>query len=214
VGRLIRDLIGSSLVEFTIVFPVFILVAFGTVDVSLMLYDWALANKAAYVGAHTAVLSYPVAGGITDQNDSYEQTLIGNMCYDPATGINSCPNLSANCTASASSGTCTCTSTNAGCLDFTAFDNAAFTPIFNRMQAIFPPLQRQNVTISYVTNNLDLGFVGNPGGVPMAVTVSITGRTHELYFLGGLMRFFGKAFANPPIPTFTTTLTSEDMVTN
>ena len=81
------------------------------------------------------------------------------------------------------------------------------------MQAIFPRLQPENVTISYVTNNL--GFAGRPDGLPMDVTVSINGMTHQIYFLSGIMSFFGGGFAaNPPIPTFATTLTTEDMVTN
>ena len=42
-NRLLRDCLGASLVEFTVVFPVLILVALGTVDVTYMLFDWALA---------------------------------------------------------------------------------------------------------------------------------------------------------------------------
>jgi hypothetical protein len=49
----------------------------------------------------------------------------------------------------------------------------------------------------------------------MNVTVSIINMTHQLYFIGPIMRFFGGGFAeNPPIPAFATTLISEDMVTN
>jgi hypothetical protein len=81
------------------------------------------------------------------------------------------------------------------------------------MQQNFPRSQPQNVSISYVTNNL--GFVGRPDGLPMDVTVRITGMTQQIYFLGSIIRFFGGAFAaNPPIPAFATALTSEDMVTN
>ena len=45
-----RDTKGAVLVEYTIVFPLFIILVFGTVDVTYMFYDWVLANKAAYVG--------------------------------------------------------------------------------------------------------------------------------------------------------------------
>ncbi len=213
VNRLLRDCVGSTLVEFTVVFPVFMLLAFGTVDVTYMLYDWALANKAAYAGAHKAIVSSPVAAGITNLNNSYEETLLGERCFDSNGNNASCPSLTAICTPAATGGACTCSSSNGGCLGFTAFDDTAFTVIFNRMQAIFPNLQRQNVSISYKTNNL--GFVGRPDGLPMDVTVSISNMTHQIYFLGGLMAFFGGGFAaNPPIPSFSTTLTSEDMVTN
>jgi hypothetical protein len=43
----------------------------------------------------------------------------------------------------------------------------------------------------------------------------MSGVTHQIYFIGPIMRFFGGNFAaNPPIPAFATTLTSEDMASN
>ena len=49
------------LVETTIVIPLFLVLVLGTVDVTYMFYEWAMANKAAYVGARAAVISNPVA---------------------------------------------------------------------------------------------------------------------------------------------------------
>ena len=63
-NKLHRDCVGSSLVEFTLVFPVLLVVLLGSVDVGFMLFEWMLANKAAYVGAHRAIVSDPVAIGI------------------------------------------------------------------------------------------------------------------------------------------------------
>ena len=92
------------------------------------------------------------------------------------------------------------------------------------MQAVFPPLQRENVTISYQTNGT--GLVGqawegsaDPGNpqftLAMNVTVSITGMTHQFYFVSPLLKVFGGAIsATPAIPTFATTLQSEDLFTN
>jgi TadE-like protein len=226
VNRLLRDCLGASLMEFTVVFPVFILITFGTVDVTYMLFDWALANKAAYVGAHRAIVSGPIASGLT--NPTYDATKIGLMCFDPAFGT---PN--ANCPLGSLATTCTPSSgTGGSCTNGFAFDNAAFNCIFDPrsdvancapaaasgaevmgMHDIFPKLQRQNVRISYQPANL--GFVGRPGGLPMNVTVSISGMTHEMYFIGPIMGFFGGGFAaNPPIPAFATTLPSEDMASN
>jgi hypothetical protein len=223
VNRLLRDCVGSSLVEFTLVFPVFILVAFGTVDIASMLSDWALANKAAYAGAHRAIVTNPVATGIT--NLAYDPTRLGQLCFDPTTGLASgnCPVVQDSTLSPPGPIVCAPAATSGGtCTGGYAFNDGAFdchcssplvaAPIFNQMQLIFPRLQRQNVRISYITNNL--GFDGRPDGLPMNVTVTITGMTHQFYFLGPVMRFFGKNFANPPIPTFTTTLTSEGMVTN
>jgi len=226
VNKFTRDCVGSSLVEFTVVFPVFILIVLGTVDAALMLFDWTLANKAAYMGAHRAIVTNPVAAGIT--NLPYEPTKIGLLCFNPADGAptDNCPTVEVRDSYSdppkpvvcapdpTSGGSCTGGYTfDDGPFDCHCTSSTAPVPIFNQMQKIFPRLQRQNVTISYKTTNL--GFVGRPDGLPMNVTVSITGMTHQFYFLGPIMRFFGGDFAaNLPIPTFATTLTSEAMVSN
>ena len=225
-NRLLRDCLGASLMEFTVVFPVFILISFGTVDVTYMLFDWARANKAAYAGAHRAIVSSPVASGLT--NPTYDATKIGLLCFDPATGA-----ANANCPLGSLTTTCTPNSGGGGsCTNGFAFDNTSFNCIFDPktdlancapaaasaagvigMRDMFPKLQRQNVRISY--RPVNLGFVGRPGGLPMTVTVSISGMTHEIYFLGSIMTFFGGGFAaNPPIPSFATTLPSEDMASN
>ena len=213
---------GSVLVETTIVFPVFILLAFGTVDVALMLYDWNLASKADYVGARTAVVSDPVAQGITSLSNAYDPTLTSNLCYVPSastfTSTGDCPIVPATvCTGAGSGGSCT-----SGYL----FDSAAFTTIYSRMKAIFPRLQPTNIVIKYTPNGL--GFVGRPGGLPMNVTVELQCVTHQFFFLGALMDWSfptptdlsGNTCQNTPpgwlLPSFVTktTLTSEDMATN
>ena len=206
--NLLRDIRGSVLIETTIVMPMFLLLVLGTIDATYMFYDWGLANKAAYVGARTAVTSSPVDPAVTSLTYTPAQLqYIGQSCL-----TFSCPSVSSVCT-----GTSTGVSCRGG-------DDAAFTRIFNRMQAVYPSLQRQNVTISYQTNGT--GVVGqvwegssdaaNPQfTLPMNVTVSITGMTHQFYFVSPLLQFFGGGIsATPAIPTFATTLQSEDMVTN
>ena len=109
VGRkLLRDITGSILVEYTIVFPLFILLVLGTVDVAYMLSEWALANKAAYVGARTAVVADAVANGIT--NVTFDQTKTGQLCFDPSTGASTgdCPTITAtSCTGTLGGVSCT-----------------------------------------------------------------------------------------------------------
>lgn len=59
------------------------------------------------------------------------------------------------------------------------------------------------------------GRMCRPGGLPMNVTISIEGRIHQFYFLGGLMNFFKGRFPSVSnIPTFATTLPSEYTATN
>jgi Flp pilus assembly protein TadG len=196
--------VGSSLVEFTLVFPVLLVVLLGTVDVGFMLFEWMLANKAANVGAHRAIVSDPVAQDIN--NPAYDPTLAGKPCQNQNTGAATgfCPVVpSSLCTTNQNTGVLSCT-------NYTKNDTA-FTTIFTPMQNIFPRLQPQNVTISYQRNN-NLGFSGRPGGLPMEVTVSITGMAHQFFFVGPLVSFLGGFITSTPgIPPFATTLTSEDM---
>ena len=106
--RILRDCEGSALLEFTVVFPIFMVCAFGTVDVSYMLFEWAQANKATYVGARCAVVSNPVASGITGLTYSTQSTELGVSCFNAADGtVNttaSCPTVSTVCTPSSGTG--------------------------------------------------------------------------------------------------------------
>jgi TadE-like protein len=218
VNRLWRDIAGSVLVEYTIVFPVFILVTLGMVDVTYMFADWAAANKAVYLGARTAIVSDPVAGGSSPI--TAPQGTIGHWCFNfkDGTSNGNCPSL-----------TSVCTGSDGNCTNGYSFDNTTFTTIVARMQAIFCPqlvapytncpLQSQNVTITYQTTGY--GYAGQPGGLPMTVKVSLNCMTHRFYFLGALMNWIFTASAGcagtplgPPMPTFATTLTGEDMATN
>ena len=206
--KLLRDIRGSVLVETTIVLPMFLLLVLGTVDVTNMFYEWALANKAAYVGARTAVTSNPVDPAVTNlAYTSAQLEYIGQSCLSF-----SCPTANSVCTGTSIGVTCS------------GGDNVAFNRIVTKMQNVFPSLQRQNVTISYQTNGT--GIVGqtwdgsaDPGNpqftLPMNVTVSITGMTHQFYFVSPSLQFFGGGIsATPAIPTFATTLQSEDLFTN
>jgi Flp pilus assembly protein TadG len=208
--NLLRDIRGSVLVETTIVLPMLLLLVLGTIDVTNMFYEWALANKAAYLGARTAATSNPVDPAMANLvYTSAQLENIGQSCL-----VVSCPSPNSVCTGAASGGSCTSGT----------FQNNAFTRIFDPMQRVFPRLQRQNLTISYQANGT--GVVGqtwegsvDPGNpqftLPMNVTVSITGMTHQFYFVSPLLRFFGGGIsATPTIPTFATTLQSEDLFTN
>ncbi len=216
VNKFLRDITGAVLVEYTVVFPLFIVVVLGTVDVSYMLYEWGLANKAAYMGARKAVVSDPVASIVSAPPYTSTQLLqLGQLCFDATNGVANanCPlsSLSSVCTPAASSGTCT----NGG-----VWSENAFTPILSTMQRVFPRLTRQNVQISYQTNGL--GFVDPSRALPMHVTVSIQCMTHQFFFINALMGWVFPALpggcpaapAGPRIPAFASTLQSEDMTTN
>ena len=209
-----RDTTGVVVFQYAVVLPIFLLVTMGTVDIAYMLFEWDLANKATYVGARTAAVSNPVAQHITDNTSlNYTQVQIDHInqaCFNFSTGAPTdwgCPSTGlVTCTSSA------CTPNTYG-FDSSAFTNVNGTGIFDRMKAVFPRLQVENVTVTYQTNGS--GFVGRPGGLPMNITVSITGMTHEFFFVPSLVGVFGGAFSRTKqIPPFSTTMQSEDMVTN
>jgi Flp pilus assembly protein TadG len=206
-NKFLHDTQGSSLIEFTLVFPILIVVSLGTVDFTYMVFEWAQANKAAFYGARTAIISDPVDQGITALTYSTAGTELGQPCFTSTGGADStasCPTVNTTCTPNPSpstSGTCT----SGDNWQETPFTNANGTGIFDKMRAVFPRLKRENVQIRYVTTGL--GYVGQPNGLPMSVTVSIQNMTHQFYFIGRLWRMV----SNPNMPTFATTLTSEDM---
>jgi Flp pilus assembly protein TadG len=201
VNKFLKDAMGGVLLEFTLVFPILLSVALGTVDFVYLFFDWTLANKAAFAGARMAVVSDPVATGITNLTYSTAGTELNASCFDSSgapDSTSSCPTVSTTCTPAASNGSCT---------NGYAWAETAFTRILGKMQLIYPQLRRQNIRIAYQTTGL--GFVGRPNGLPMYVTVSIQGMTHRFYFIGALARLT----SIQSIPTFATSLISEDMCT-
>src|SRR5262249_17780084 len=108
---MLRDSSGASLVEFTLVFPLVMLATLGTVDVVYMLWEWGEANKAAYVGARRAVVSDPVANGVTNLTYNAAGTQLGQPCFVPGTGAanttSDCPTVNTVCTPAATNGSCT-----------------------------------------------------------------------------------------------------------
>jgi Flp pilus assembly protein TadG len=211
-AKLLRDTTGSVIVEYSIVFPLFIIALLGTVDVTYLLYEWIAANKAAYIGVRTAVVKNPVATSVN--NPVFTQTqLLGQSCYDPATGA-----ANGNCPAMSS----VCSGDSSACTNGFIWNETAFTAIFTPMQTMFPRLTRQNVQITYQTNKL--GFYGQTsayGGLPVNVTVSINCITHQFYFIDALMSWAFSPPAGcpanlqgPAIPNFASTLQGESLATN
>ncbi len=202
---------GGSLVEFTLVFPVLAAAALGAVDFGLLLFNHNAAAKATQLGVRAAVVGSPVASGITNLTTQWNPLLLGLSCSGAAGPNGNCPTFSTVCTPSAQGGACT---------NGYAFSDAAFLPILQRMQSVYPSLTRQNVQISYASTGL--GFVGRPGGLPMTVTVSLRCLRQPGYFVPGIVpaTLSAPEAGCPPgaagfrIPASPATLTSEDMETN
>jgi Flp pilus assembly pilin Flp len=210
VSRFLRETVGAAMVEFTLILPLLLLVALGTVDVTLMLYDWALANKAAYRGARVAVVAAPVASEITELDYDTNPLHIGDLCFaidsGAADGAVACPTVTTSCNSTS------CSS------PWEEHDNNAFSVILGEMQDIFPRLTADNLIVEYQTTGL--GFYGRPDGLPMNVTVRIVCMRAQFFFMGALMNWAAdlpeecEPDGGPGgflLPSFATTLQSEGM---
>src|SRR3974390_1022422 len=111
--RMWRDSAGSVLVEYTVVFPLLILTLLGTTDVANMLFQWAQANKAAYIGARTAIVSNPIPQSITSDSSLYTSTQLtqhlGDFCFDFSTGSSVTPAACPSASLTVQCGSTSCT---------------------------------------------------------------------------------------------------------
>ena len=179
---------GASAAEFALVLPVLIILLMGIIDAGRWIWTYNRAEKATQMGARMAVVTNHVSSNIG-------ATYVG-ACSPPLTQGDLIP----------SSCFSTITCTNSGCSAGTT-DSAAFTTVVNRMRVFLPDIQPANVSIEY--SSAGLGYAGNPTGPDLVPLVTVKlGTPTALQFrpVTSLM------FATLNMPTFTTSLTSEDLV--
>lgn len=217
---------GGVLIEFTVVFPVLLLVVLGVVEVSLLMLDWSAGTRATYRGARVAIVNDPVAVGAQFAKSQYTTmtTKAGNYCMTDLGATNTasaCPVVNITCTGAAS---------NSGSCTSGTFNNTSFNKIFSAVQSQYPgrTLDRAQLQVTYATNGT--GFVGREsfngsyGELPMNVTVSLRCMRHQFYFIGGLLRWTFPASTGCNdvtlgprtgllMPNFYTTLPSESLYT-
>ena len=90
---------GAALVEFAIVLPVLLVLIFGMIEFSVMLYDKAMITNASREGARTGIVySYPTPISTTEITQTVDDYLQGHMI---TFGSSSTPNVavSAECAA-------------------------------------------------------------------------------------------------------------------
>lgn len=212
--RLVRDSSGATYIEFTVVFPLLMLLLLGGIDFSFLMIDWMSLNRASYVGARMATVVDPVATGV---NAATAGTTAGASCFDYTTGAST-----GNCTARASA-VCTGAATNGTCTGGYTWNETSFQTIFSEMNKymLFSPLDRRQVQISYTPTGF--GYAQRPIGPPMNVTVSFQCVTYPFYFLGALMHWVfsapsggcvGISGSGMALPQFPTTLPSEALSTS
>lgn len=188
--RLTKDERGATIVEFTLIFPMLLILTFGIIEMGLLFFQWNSAERATQIGVRTAVTNNSVFNAWTSdcgQVSVPSTVLAGSFCTNVP-----------------GSDTWTVTCDGAGLA--TGCDSAAMTLLVTRMQAIFPRVTQANVVVEF--SGAGLGFVGRGSPVPV-VSVSLQNMQYDLLFLDALLGW-GDTFAMPP---FTATMTGEDLNT-
>lgn len=117
--RFLSDEDGAFLIEFGIAFPMLILLSFGLMEFSLVVFDYQRAAEATRAGVRHTIINEPIALTATILEGSVV------TCANP-------------------SGTVTCTGGSPhGSAD------ARFQSLLDVMQGIYPTLQAENIVVTY-----------------------------------------------------------------
>lgn len=193
-----RDESGTTLVEFAIVFVIFLVVMFGLVDFGRMAYRFVVADKAMQIASRVATVRPAACSGVPETYSRGTSAAtppyrFGTSCRAD-TGICSNP------------GPITCTG------DAT---NATAVEVWNRIQPLMPTSAGiENLRFRY-DYDANLGFLGGP--YTPIVTVEIEDLDFEfIHPLGSLIALTGASatFADGltiPFPTMSVSLPGEDL---
>jgi Flp pilus assembly pilin Flp len=199
-ARLVRNEQGATMVELSIVFGLLMLLSFGVVEFGFLWWQWNSAEKATQMGVRKAVITSPVATGLSTADCGNANVTPGTLCsVAGATSFGTITCTGSGTSWASPSGSCTGCAAGVSC----TFSTDAFTRIGTIMQEMFPFIQPQNVQVTYAF--VGLGFAGRPGPVP-TVTVQLTGMNYNFFALQGFL-----GFAPIPMPGFEATLTGEDL---
>jgi Flp pilus assembly protein TadG len=190
IRRLFLDQSAASAAEFALVLPLLLLLIFGIIDGGRWMWTYNRAEKATQMGARFAVVAYPVTDGIDSSYIGVNGLTQGDLIPASDFGKISCTNSG-----------CTCATTP--CPSLGTFSATNFDHIVDRMKLFLPELSYSNVSVEYSSSGL--GYAGNPNGADLSplVTVKLSG----LQFTPITTLMLGTL----TMPSFTTTLTAEDL---
>jgi Flp pilus assembly protein TadG len=186
---------GAAAVELAIIFPFLLMVTFGILEFSFVLYQMNMAEKATQFGVRKAVTWDPAAPELATYAGS------GAAGTPLPAGLQvdiTCDNTGC---------------TGAGAIANPTLNSAAFNAVVGAMASIYPTITADDVVITY--HNIGLGFNGRPGGaVVPSVTVSLRNLHYDWILLdvAVLIVSAGALDINNIIyPSFSATLTGEDL---
>jgi Flp pilus assembly protein TadG len=199
----VRDLAceqsGSTAAEFGLVLPLLLVLLFGIIDAGRWMWTYNEAEKATQMGARFAIVASPVTPAMGNSYLGVNGLTQGDVIPASAFGKVTCTGSGSGATVSAS---CSC-ATSPCPTGFATTAAAAFGNIVGRMQLFLPQLGASNVTIEYSSSGL--GYAGSPvlPDLSPLVTVKITSMTFRPITI--------LTIASIPMPSFTTTLSAEDL---
>lgn len=191
----LHDERGASAVEFVLVVPILALFIFGAIDVGIFAWRINLAEKATQAGVRLAVVTAPVASGLTAENyvnRNVGGTIIRQGDVIPAAALTTVTCDNATCSPCPASGLTSCTR-----------DATAFTRIVDRMRVYDRTIQAANVLVEY--RGSGLGFAGDPSGMQIAPLVTV--RLRDMRYTPMVGYIFNGGIA---LPDFASSLTMED----
>ena len=188
-----RDTRAASAAEFALVLPLLLIFLFGMIDVGRFMWEFNEAEKATQMGVRYAVVTEPVASGLSNYSFAVSEGIPQGSPVPTASFT------SATC----NNATCSCVASTGSFCSSVGYSATAFSNIVTRMSYMYPAIDQDNVTVEY--RNVGLGFAGDPDGpdVSTLVTVRLTG----LEFRPMTCLVLGCAFS---MPDFSAALTLED----
>ena len=195
VRRLWTDQGGATAAEFALMVPLMVLFLFGIMDVGQFAWRINQSEKATQMGARLAVVTDPVASGLT--TESYVGKVVGGTTLSQGDTIPAAALGLITCT----SASCTCTTTP--CPGTLGYDTAGFSRIVARMAAMDPRIKAGDVRVEY--RGSGLGYAGDPSGMEIAplTTVKVAGMKYTPFTF---LLFNTKI----DLPSFAYSLTMED----
>lgn len=185
VKQFLDDKSGATLVEFTLVFTLMMLLTFGLIEFGVAFYQYNAAEKATAIGARYIATRGPVATGLGDCGPGVSTS--GQNAGTFCASVSGATTWSRTCNAQAPASGC---------------QAAVLDALVARMQQFAPNLEAQNVQV--VLRGSGLGFVGRGAAVPL-VTVRLTGLTYDFIALDELL-----GLGPMTMPTFDATIVGED----
>jgi len=201
---LLRDQSGAA-AEFALVLPLVLVFIFGIIDAGRFMWAYNRAEKATQVGARVAVVTNVIAPGLASA--SYVGQTVNGVTLSQGDRIPA--GALGKITCSSSSGAVTCSCTSSPCPTLGAPVATDFSRVVTAMQNMESRINADNVQIIYQGSGL--GFAGDPNGSEISplVTVKLSSAPAATALKFTPITFL--LFATISMPSFSTTLTGEDL---